>query len=93
MASGTDIIDLAACRERGIVVCNVPAASNEAVAEHAFALYMAVRRRIVRMHELVVEGSEWAERGTCTGEFGGLPWGWRDEVVGVVGVGDLGELI
>lgn len=72
-------------------MCNVPAASNEAVAEHAFALYMACRRRVVRLHEVVLEGEVWRREGTCKEEFGGLPAGWRDEVVGIVGVGELGE--
>jgi hypothetical protein len=39
-AVGTDNIDLDECEKRGIPVCNVPAASNEAVSEHAFALLM-----------------------------------------------------
>lgn len=46
-AIGTDMIDLAACKKHGVQVCNVPAASNEAVAEHAIALYFALRRCVV----------------------------------------------
>lgn len=44
---GTDMLDLAACKKHGVQVCNVPAASNEAVAEHAIALYFALRRNVV----------------------------------------------
>ena len=47
LAIGTDMIDLAACKEHGVQVCNVPAASNEAVAEHAIALFFALRRNII----------------------------------------------
>jgi len=46
-AIGTDMVDLAACKKYGVKVCNVPAASNEAVAEHAIALFFALRRNIV----------------------------------------------
>lgn len=41
------MVDLEACKERGVKVCNVPAASNEAVAEHTIALYFALRRCVV----------------------------------------------
>src|ERR1700747_1249501 len=43
---GFDMVDGAACRERGIVVCNVPDYGVEEVANHAFALLFAVHRRI-----------------------------------------------
>jgi glycerate dehydrogenase len=90
MATGTEIVDLRACQERGILVCNVPASGNQAVAEHAFALFMAVRRRVVRMRKLLEANQLWPARGTCTGEFEGLPMSWAEEIVGIVGVGELG---
>ena len=43
---GFDIVDGAACREHGIVVCNVPDYGVEEVANHAVALFFAVHRRI-----------------------------------------------
>jgi lactate dehydrogenase-like 2-hydroxyacid dehydrogenase len=58
MAIGTDMIDLDACKAHGVTVSNVPAASNEAVAEHAIALYFAVRRNVVQMHEMTMQGEE-----------------------------------
>jgi D-3-phosphoglycerate dehydrogenase len=42
---GTDAIDLAAARELGIVVCNIPGRTAGIVAEHALALLFAVARR------------------------------------------------
>jgi hypothetical protein len=38
MSSGVDMIDLAAARERGLWVCNLPDASTEEVAVHALAM-------------------------------------------------------
>jgi hypothetical protein len=89
MTTGTDLIDLGACHARGILVCNVPAGSNESVAQHTIALFLALRRRITRMNDMVVEDHVWSERGTCTGDFGGVTGGWLEEIVGIIGVEDL----
>ncbi len=46
-STGTDHIDLDACRQHGITVCNVPAYGENTVAEHVFALLLAISHRIV----------------------------------------------
>ncbi|MDE1186642.1 MAG: D-2-hydroxyacid dehydrogenase [Pantoea sp.] len=46
-ATGYDCIDLAACRERGIVVSNVPGYSTRSVAEGVIAALFALRRHLV----------------------------------------------
>jgi hypothetical protein len=46
-ATGTDNVDLAACRERGIAVCNIRDYSVVSVPEHCFALMLAVRRNLM----------------------------------------------
>ncbi|KAF4637399.1 hypothetical protein G7Y89_g697 [Cudoniella acicularis] len=93
MAAGYEIIDLAACRERGVQVCNIPSASAEAVAEHAIALYLAVKRRIVELHTVTKEGLEWPERKLTIHRFGYLPRTCRSETMGIVGYGTLGKRI
>lgn len=45
-ATGYNIIDLEACRASGIHVCNVPAYSTDAVAEHTLMLMLMLRHRI-----------------------------------------------
>lgn len=45
-STGFDHIDLAACRERGIGVSNVPSYGENTVAEHTFALILALSRNI-----------------------------------------------
>lgn len=93
LAIGTDHVDLVACKELGVTVCNVPAASNESVAEHAISFYFALRRRTVVLHELAKGGKEWKERGSLKGVFGKeFPVCAKDEVVGIVGPGELGVL-
>jgi lactate dehydrogenase-like 2-hydroxyacid dehydrogenase len=50
VASGTDCVDLDACRARGIAVSNCPRVNIESVSEHAIGLYFATRRRLIDMH-------------------------------------------
>ncbi len=45
-ATGTDNVDLAACRERGIAVSNIRDYSLVSVPEHVFTLILALRRRL-----------------------------------------------
>lgn len=58
-ATGFNVVDLAACRERGIAVTNVPAYSTASVAQHVFALILddAVA---VADHDRAVRGGAWA---------------------------------
>lgn len=44
---GFDSVDIAAARERGIAVCNVPDYGTEEVADHAIALAIALCRQIL----------------------------------------------
>jgi phosphoglycerate dehydrogenase-like enzyme len=43
---GFDSVDIAAARERGVAVCNVPDYGTEEVADHAIALAMALCRQL-----------------------------------------------
>jgi len=45
-STGFDHIDLASCRKRGILVSNVPSYGENTVAEHTFALVLALSRNI-----------------------------------------------
>lgn len=57
-ATGTDNIDLAACRARGIVVSNILNYSLVSVPEHCFALILALRRNLVA-YRADVEAGLW----------------------------------
>jgi glycerate dehydrogenase len=55
-ATGTDNIDLVACRQRGIVVSNIRDYAVHTVPEHAFALILALRRNLIAYREDVARG-------------------------------------
>jgi glycerate dehydrogenase len=59
-ATGTDNVDLAACRERGIVVSNIRDYSLVSVPEHCFALILALRRNL-RAYTNDVEAGRWEQ--------------------------------
>ena len=45
-STGFDHIDITCCKDMGIVVCNVPGYAANAVAEHTFALILAISRHL-----------------------------------------------
>lgn len=88
-ATGTDIIDLAAAKARGIAVCNVRGYAERSVPEHAFGLILALRRQIPG-YTADVKAGKWQDAGTFTfftHELRDL-YGTR---LAVVGRGSLGQ--
>ncbi len=79
---GVDNIDLDAATERGIWVVNAPDSNSVAVAEHVFALMLALSRRLLGAAASVCRG-EW-RRGAYRGEelYG--------KTLGIVGLGRIG---
>lgn len=59
LATGYNVIDVAACRERGIPVCNIPAYGTAAVAQYVFALLLEICHR-VQHHSDSVYAGQWA---------------------------------
>ncbi|MDO5119013.1 MAG: 2-hydroxyacid dehydrogenase, partial [Coriobacteriales bacterium] len=55
--AGFDAVNIPMAKELGIRVCNVPAYSPEAIAEHAMALGLAANRRIVKGYTRVRENN------------------------------------
>ncbi|MBC6981233.1 hydroxyacid dehydrogenase [Caulobacter sp. 17J80-11] len=82
-STGYDHIDLDYCKAQGITVCNVPGYGDHTVAEHAFALLLAVSRR-------VVEAAERTRRGDFS-EAGLRGFDLHGKTLGVVGTGRIGR--
>ena len=93
--TGTDTVDKATLRERGIALCNVPAQNTESVAEHALALYYGLRRNLLDMHFLTMGGEAWAWSGDTQSRLqriGNPPRTNAEETMVVIGYGALGML-
>ena len=63
---GYDRIDVAACAARGVAVTNTPGVLDAATADLAFALILAVRRRIVEGDDVT-----WADLNFALGRSNG----------------------
>src|ERR687889_2740366 len=87
-ATGTDVVDVAACAERRIGVSNIRNYAVNTVPEHTFALILALRRSLVAYHNSVRAG-RWQE----TGQFCYFDHPIRDlagSTLGIIGDGVLG---
>src|SRR5512133_2441481 len=81
-STGYDHIDLEACDERGITVCNVPFYGENTVAEHTFGLILSLSRNI---HKAYVR--------TARGDFsleGLRGFDLKGKTLGVIGAGSIG---
>lgn len=80
---GTDSVDIQAATERGIFVTITPGTNHEAVAEHTFALLLAITREILKRDREVRSGT-WNRKPL-------LPL--RGRTLGVVGMGRIGRAV
>lgn len=87
-AVGFDNIKVPELSEKGVVVSNTPSDEvNESVAEHAWALMLALARRIVEADEATRRG---AYKGWEPGIFLGV--NMIGKTLGIVGMGRIGEM-
>ncbi|MBI3109814.1 D-glycerate dehydrogenase [Candidatus Daviesbacteria bacterium] len=83
-AVGTDNLDLPALSSHNIVATNTPDVLTEAVAEHTFALLMAISRRIVEAHKLAqTQSSQFGPEVMLGTEL-------KSKTLGVLGLGRIG---
>jgi D-lactate dehydrogenase len=82
---GYDHIDTAFCKEKRIIVCNVPDYGSHVIAEHVFALLLSTLRH-------VSEGDRKVEGGTF--DYHGLRgMALRGKTIGIIGTGKIGRKV
>jgi glyoxylate reductase len=88
VAVGYDNVDLPACTKRGVVVTNTPGVLDETTADFAWALLLAVARRVVEADRYVRAGN-W--QGWNFDQFCGTDvWG---KTLGIIGFGRIGRAV
>jgi len=81
-STGYDHIDLAACQGRGVAVANVPSYGENTVAEHTFALILALSRHVHKSYLRATQGN--LSREGLTG------FDLKGKSLGVIGAGRIG---
>lgn len=87
--AGFDLVDVEACRRRGVIVTNTPGVTSAATADLTLGLILAVRRRIVAGDAFVRSGgwgSGWADEPLEADEVTG-------STLGIVGLGRIGGAV
>ncbi|EPC01447.1 hypothetical protein L861_05250 [Litchfieldella anticariensis FP35 = DSM 16096] len=85
---GYDNFPLEALTRRGILLCNTPNVLTETTADTAFALIMAIARRVVELAEFVKQG-QWVSH-IDEPQFGSDVHG---KTLGMVGMGRIGAAV
>jgi D-lactate dehydrogenase len=81
-STGFDHIDIRECKRRGITVCNVPSYGENTVAEHTFALILALSRNV---HKSYVRS---LRKDFSTEGLRGFDL--KGKTIGVIGAGHIG---
>ena len=82
---GIDAIDIDAAKARGVPVVNVPEYAEETVAEGAFALMIALAKKLVPLDRTMHrDGWAWPQQAWLTNDIAG-------KTLGLVGVGRIGR--
>jgi glyoxylate reductase len=88
VAVGYDNIDVEACTKRGVVATNTPGVLDETTADFAWALLMAIARRLIEGDQYVRSGNwkSWNLDHLCGSDV----WG---KTLGIVGFGRIGRAV
>ncbi|OGH20778.1 MAG: hydroxyacid dehydrogenase [Candidatus Levybacteria bacterium RIFCSPHIGHO2_02_FULL_37_13] len=84
-STGFDHIDLNFCKQKGIVVANVPNYGAHTVAQHTFALILAISRKLIPTIEQTRRG-HFSLEGLRGFDLAG-------KTIGVVGAGNIGRKV
>jgi glycerate dehydrogenase len=90
-ATGTDNVDLAAARARGIAVCNIRAYCTASVVQHVFAMILALTQRLSE-YDAAVRAGRWRD----SAHFSLFEFPIRElagRTLGIVGCGELGRAV
>ena len=88
LATGYDSVDVAAARQHGVAVCNVPDYGTDTVAEMVFALLLELCRHTSAYSTEVKSGHWPTGEDTC---MFGEPIALYDKTMGIIGYGKIGK--
>ncbi len=91
MATGYNVVDVAAARQRGIIVCNVKGYAAESVAQHVFALVLELTNQVATHARHTAAGGwaaspDWSYTLAPIMELAG-------KTMGIYGFGQIGQRV
>ena len=90
-ATGTDSLDIAACRRHGVPVANVPGYSTDSVAQHVFSLLLSICQCPDRYYR-AIKGGCW--QTDIRPQYGITPQHeLAGKTMGIVGYGSIGRRV
>lgn len=91
LATGYNVVDIAAAHERGIIVTNVPAYSTESVAQMVFAHLLTVTNR-TEHYAIANRNGRWTKNPDfCYWDFSHMELAGK--TFGIVGLGHIGQRV
>lgn len=89
LATGYNVVDVDAARERGIVVTNIPTYGTQAVAQYVFALLLELCHHVGH-HSSAVQQGRWTEgRDFCFWDYPLIELAGK--TMGIIGYGRIGH--
>ena len=89
LSTGYNIIDLEACKSRGIPVCNVPSYSTEAVAQFTMALLLEICHHVGEHSDIVHSGGWERSVDFCFWNYPLIEL--SSKTIGIIGFGKIGR--
>ncbi len=87
-ATGYNMVDVAAAKKRGILVCNVPDYGTYSVAQHTFAMLLELTNQ-VGLHAASVKSGDWARSADWCYTKSPIKE-LKDNTIGIIGLGKIG---
>lgn len=87
-ATGTNNVDLDACRERGVAVCNIRGYAEHTVPEHVFMMLLALRRNLLAWRDSLRQGAWQKAEQFCL--FDHEIHDLHGSTLGLIGYGSVG---
>lgn len=90
-ATGYNCVDVKACAERNIPVCNVPAYGTYSVAQHALSMLLHYSNQVA-LHDASVKKGEWASNKDWSYTLTPIRE-WHGKTMGIIGMGNIGSCL
>lgn len=89
LATGYNVVDVEACKKRGIPVCNIPTYGTAAVGQFAIAMLLEICHHVAHHSDAVHEGRWESNPDWCFWDYPLIEL--ADKTMGVIGFGRIGQ--